>query len=326
MFSREAGPEGRNYIELKNRSEEEEVTSSRGTPESARLLSSVGPCGGILKSNSSVRQSCKTGKGSMKLFSNKRRLTCSKDESSEVVRLLIPSSLSRNTQTPSGRSSTPSPSFLQYQMGIQDRANFGSSEDMDISEDRSVCASIYSRHSQDAASVARDEDYPTVTEFSFDLDDAEVALLSDSPYSVSHFYKESRRSSMTSRFLMCADVDPSFLAVFLQAGQEGKKDLNTAEREDKLPKRSRRKTVAKMTHAVCSTFSGKSTVGQKVPKKGRLSLLAPRPQFREDEAAGLRRSRRRKVAPLDFWRNERFEYARGTGNLPYRDLCPASRP
>jgi hypothetical protein len=322
VFSREAGPEGRTYIELKNRSKEEEVTSSRGTPESARLPFSVGPCGGILKSNSSLRQSCETGKDFTKLSSNKRRLTYSEDESSEVVRLLTPSSLSRNIHTPSGRCRTPSPSVSQYQMGIQDRA----SEDMDISEDRSVCASIYSRHSQDAASVACDEDYPTVSEVSFDLEDAEMALLSDSPYAVSHLFKESRRSVMTSRFLLCADIDPSFLSVFLQAGQEREKHLNTAEKEDKLPKRSRRKAVAKITHAECLIRSGKSTVGQKVPKKGRLSLLAPRPQFREDEAAGLRRSRRRKVAPLDFWRNERFEYARGTGNLPYRDLCPAYRP
>ncbi|EKX51010.1 hypothetical protein GUITHDRAFT_135067 [Guillardia theta CCMP2712] len=46
------------------------------------------------------------------------------------------------------------------------------------------------------------------------------------------------------------------------------------------------------------------------PKSKRLSDVAPRPVIEDD---GKRRSKRRKMRPLQYWRNERVEYARETG-------------
>jgi hypothetical protein len=47
------------------------------------------------------------------------------------------------------------------------------------------------------------------------------------------------------------------------------------------------------------------------PKASRLSEIAPRPQV--DEDAGERRSKRRKIRPLQYWRGERVDYARARG-------------
>ena len=46
------------------------------------------------------------------------------------------------------------------------------------------------------------------------------------------------------------------------------------------------------------------------PKSSRLSEIAPRPM---DEDDGKRRSKRRKLRPLQYWRGERIEYARAAG-------------
>lgn len=43
------------------------------------------------------------------------------------------------------------------------------------------------------------------------------------------------------------------------------------------------------------------------PKASRLSEIAPRPNLEDD---GKRRSKRRKIRPLQYWRGERIEYAR----------------
>jgi hypothetical protein len=48
------------------------------------------------------------------------------------------------------------------------------------------------------------------------------------------------------------------------------------------------------------------------PKSSRLSMIAPRPNILPEEN-GIRQSSRRKIPPLQFWRNERVEYARATG-------------
>ena len=50
------------------------------------------------------------------------------------------------------------------------------------------------------------------------------------------------------------------------------------------------------------------------PKSSRLSLIAPRPAIDSSADIGCtRQSARRKIPPLQFWRNERVEYARATG-------------
>ena len=46
------------------------------------------------------------------------------------------------------------------------------------------------------------------------------------------------------------------------------------------------------------------------PKASRLSEIAPRPQVDE---GGERRSKRRKMRPLQYWRGERVDYARASG-------------
>lgn len=46
------------------------------------------------------------------------------------------------------------------------------------------------------------------------------------------------------------------------------------------------------------------------PKASRLSEIAPRPQVDE---GGERRSKRRKMRPLQYWRGERVDYARARG-------------
>jgi len=47
------------------------------------------------------------------------------------------------------------------------------------------------------------------------------------------------------------------------------------------------------------------------PKSSRLSEIAPRPVVDEDD--GARRSKRRKLRPLQYWRGERVDYARASG-------------
>jgi len=48
------------------------------------------------------------------------------------------------------------------------------------------------------------------------------------------------------------------------------------------------------------------------PKSSRLSEIAPRPVLDDDEG-GARRSKRRKLRPLQYWRGERVDYARASG-------------
>ena len=53
------------------------------------------------------------------------------------------------------------------------------------------------------------------------------------------------------------------------------------------------------------------TTDSYAPKSSRLSLLAPRPVV--DDAVETRQSSRRRIPPLQYWRNERVEYARASG-------------
>ena len=48
-------------------------------------------------------------------------------------------------------------------------------------------------------------------------------------------------------------------------------------------------------------------------KSSRLSLIAPRPLVAGNDDGSVRQSSRRKIPPLQYWRNERVEYARAQG-------------
>ena len=68
--------------------------------------------------------------------------------------------------------------------------------------------------------------------------------------------------------------------------------------DGRMPLVDRHETMGRASYCQTDSYA---------PKASRLSEIAPRPNFEDD---GKRRSKRRKIRPLQYWRGERIEYAR----------------
>jgi len=86
----------------------------------------------------------------------------------------------------------------------------------------------------------------------------------------------------------------------LKSAKKEKSRKRQAE-DGRMPLVDRHETMGRASY--CNTDSY-------APKASRLSEVAPRPMVEDD---GTRRSKRRKMRPLQYWRGERIEYARASG-------------
>ena len=68
--------------------------------------------------------------------------------------------------------------------------------------------------------------------------------------------------------------------------------------DGRMPLVDRHETMGRASYCQTDSYA---------PKASRLSEIAPRPNLEDD---GKRRSKRRKIRPLQYWRGERIEYAR----------------
>jgi len=93
--------------------------------------------------------------------------------------------------------------------------------------------------------------------------------------------------------------------IFDEADKAGEEEEQRKRKRAAKDGDSKKRELDALARAGRASYAATDTYA---PKAGRLSMFAPRPEVDEDDTT--RRSKRRKMRPLEYWRNERVVYQR----------------